>query len=116
MYSPIQERTAEIYIYIYIYRQCQSELSNLIGQLQVYYVTYEPVIMWSSLIGQLEVHIYISLLMHLSLENQFFNCYTYGGREAGQENCFASSEGSSGDTPPSTTTNIGTPSLLLCSA
>ena len=46
----------------------QSELSNLIGQLQVHYFTYEPLrstyepgIMWSDSIGQLDVHIFLHM-------------------------------------------------------
>ena len=55
--------------------------------------------MWSDLIGQLEVHIF--LLMDHLLGTFFFSCFAVGV-------CFASNEGSSGDTPSSTTTTLGT--------
>ena len=50
---------------VQLFDNSQSELSSLIGQLQVHYFSYEspwssyePEIMWSNLIGRLEVQFY----------------------------------------------------------
>ena len=74
----------------------QSEFRNLVGQLLVHYFTYGTCDYVEQLSSQLEVHIYI-IIFYLfnkpSFEKLSFPIVLQVG------NCFASSEGSSGDTP-----------------